>query len=89
MYKWFYYCLSQKIEKYVIFGGKISFLGGKFFFQILLNEAKTHPNHMDLNEYYNMTKKCAVLPLYKKVDYYDNNYPKANLGKNLMKACPT
>ena len=32
-----------------------------FFLSILPNEAKTYPNHMDLNEYYNTTKKCAVL----------------------------
>ena len=52
-----YYCLSQKMEKYVIFGVEISFLDCKllfckyFFFQILLDKAKTHLNHMYLNEY--------------------------------------
>ena len=81
MYKIFYYCLSQRIQKFVIFGGEINFLRRLtfffesifVFFQTLFNEAKTHPNNMDLNEYEETNKKCAVLPTpMLKIKYFFN-----------------
>ena len=60
MYKLFYYCINEKKSDfwvaYIFFAKFLNVIWS------LLNEAKTHPNHMDTYEFCNITKKCAVLP---------------------------
>ena len=68
----------------MIFGGEISFLGSKlifsnFFFQILLNEAKTHPNHMD-SEVQQTSPKYS-LPLFSTKKKLNNEEKHTSLQK--------
>ena len=71
---------KSKNRKVVIFGVEISFLGGKLFFkfQILLNEAKTHPNQMYSYEFYSMTKKMCSFPY----PYLKLTFSLVNISKN-------